>query len=134
MLRKWSLPVRPVTTVAKLSGDRMNKPKAQRLRRSMPKNEMVTYYIKLKMRHGILWPADPDDNMKQLIKQMSAFSEYRTESGNIRYAAPGASHDDGVLALLMALFEARPLLETGKPSHVVRAIPMPQSTGEMLYA
>ena len=56
--------------------------------------------------------------MKQLIKQLVAFSEKKTKAGNITYAAPRQEHDDGVMALLMALFEGKPLLEQGVTTHV----------------
>ena len=116
LLRNFGLPVRPVITVGKLSGDRIKKTPAQRLRRSMPKNEMVLFFLKLKKQHRILFPPDPSKDMTQLISQIAAFSEKKTESGNIQYSAPGSEHDDGVMALLMALFEARAMLEDSAPA------------------
>ena len=118
MLRKYALPVRPVTTVHKLSGDRVKKSAKERLRRSMPKNEMVLFFLKLKKLHRIKFPSGPNADMKQLMHQIAAFAEKKTESGNVTYAAPGSEHDDGVLALLMALFEARNLLENASPAVV----------------
>lgn len=118
LLRRHGVAVRPVTTVAKLSGDRVKKSTASYLRRTMPKNEMVLYFLKLKKQHRVKFPAEPNQDMQQLIKQISAFSEKTTDAGNVRYGAPGSGHDDGVMALLMALFEARRLLEIPQTEHV----------------
>ena len=127
MLRRYGLPVRPVTTVHKLSGDRVKKNPAQRLRRSMPKNEMVLFFLKMKKLHKIKFPINPDDNMKKLIKQLSVFSEKKTESGNITYSSPGLEHDDGVMSLLLALFEAKHLIEDDA-THIIGTIPKRRST------
>ena len=127
MLRNYGLPVRPVTTVHRLSGDRVKKNPAQRLRRSMPKNEMVLFFLKMKRLHKIKFPANPDENMKKLIKQLSIFSEKKTESGNITYSSPGLEHDDGVMSLLLAIFEAKNLIEDDT-SHVIGTIPRRQET------
>ena len=134
LLRKYGLPVRPVTTVAKLSGDRIKKSTSQRLRRSMPKNEMVTFYLKLKKLHRVKFPAEPDRNMRQLEKQLTAFTEKKTEAGNITYAAPGSEHDDGVMALLMALFEAKPMLEESLGVHVGGGIPRAAAAPQIAIA
>ena len=126
-LKNYGLPCKPVTTVHKLSGDRVKKNPSQRLRRSMPKNEMVLFFLKLKMQHKIKFPADPDENMKKLIKQISIFSSKTSESGNTIYASPGDSSDDGTMSLLLAIFEARHLIEDGG-GHIVGTIPKRHQT------
>ena len=123
MRSRHGLPVFPVTTVHKLAGDRILKNKAQRLKRSMPKNEMVMNFLKLKKLHMVKFPKDLDSNMMQLSKQLTAFSEKTTDSGNTTYAAPGNEHDDGVMALLLCLFAALQYIKITTPAHVGGTIP-----------
>ena len=132
LLRRYGLPVRPVTTIAKLSGDRVKKTTAQRLRRSMPKNEMVLLFLKLKKLHKVKFPKTPSKDMQQLITQLTAFSETKTKAGHVSYGGAGSSHDDGVMSLLMALFEAKPLLEQDNQVHVGGPVSHTRASGQVL--
>lgn len=76
----------------------------------MDMTEIVQFTYGLKLEHRIKFPEQPTKNMQELEKQVSMFTENKTEQGNITYHATGEEHDSLVRALLMCIFAARDYL------------------------
>ena len=102
ILRKKGMPIRPVTTVAKLTDK-----KKIREGNNMPKNEMVTWFKKMILADRVFFPDKDSPGTKALKAQLPKFSRKLTEAGNISYSAQGKEHDDLVMALLLACYYAR---------------------------
>jgi len=111
--KKYGLPVKPITTVAKLTD-----PKKHHKGKTMSKNEMVGWFLKAKQSHIIQFPQDSKNpDMLEYIRQIAIFSEHKTEAGNVAYYAPGEEHDDLVMAGLVACYAARRYIRvTGAPA------------------
>ncbi len=100
---QYSLPVIAVTTVSKTPDD-----KRAFSPRIMDKIEMVRYMIIMFTDDRIVFPKNPQGEVKELLRQLSIFAEHKTEgTGNVRYQAEGSEHDDLVMALMLACFYAR---------------------------
>jgi len=76
----------------------------------MDMTEIVQFTYGLKLEHRIKFPEYPTKNMQELERQISMFTENKTEQGNITYHATGDEHDSLVRALLMCIFAARDYL------------------------
>ena len=76
----------------------------------MDMTEIVQFTYSLKIEHRIKFPEIPTKNMQELERQVSMFTENKTEQGNITYYATGDEHDSLVRALLMCIFAARDYL------------------------
>ncbi len=108
---QYSLPIIPVTTVAKSPSDekRIFSPKI------MDKIEMVRYMIIMFNDSRIVFPRNPTGEVKELLRQLSIFAEHKTEgTGRSTYQAEGAEHDDLVMALMLACFYARMFVDKGE--------------------
>lgn len=118
--RQYHLPIRSITTSKNLKD-----PKKIHSVKVMDKNEIVSWYVKAKQNHIIKFPRNTQNqDMKELITQVSTFSEYITEAGNVSYHAPGTTHDDLMMALLIACFVARKYIRTDSNfEHVGGGIP-----------
>ena len=79
--------------------------------KTMDKTEMVSWFVNSKELHQIIFPEKRNSNVMELERQLSIFSEHKTESGNIDYFAPGEENDDMILALILACFGARNYLK-----------------------
>ena len=109
--QQYSLPVMPVTTVAKTPSDekRIFSPKI------MDKIDMVRYMIIMFKDGRIVFPKNPQGEVKELLRQLSIFAEHKTEgTGNVRYQAEGSEHDDLVMALMLACFYCRMFVDRGE--------------------
>jgi len=78
--------------------------------KTMDMTEIVQFTYGLKLEHRIKFPEQPTKNMQELERQVSMFTENKTEQGNITYHATGDEHDSLVRALLMCIFAARDYL------------------------
>ena len=78
--------------------------------RIMDKIEMVQFMVSLKQNHQVKYISKPNDDMKEMEKQISLFTEKKTEAGGIDYFAPGNELDSLTKALLIACFAARKYL------------------------
>lgn len=99
---KYRMPIRPVTTVAKLTDK-----KKIREGNSMAKNEMVTWLKKMILADRVYFPDVDSPGTKALKTQLPKFTRKLTDAGNVSYSAQGKEHDDLVMALIMACFYAR---------------------------
>lgn len=77
---------------------------------TMDMTEIVQFTYGLKLEHRIKFPEKPTKNMQELERQVSMFTENKTEQGTITYYATGDEHDSLVRALLMCIFAARDYL------------------------
>ena len=101
--KQYGMPVKAITTYGKMSDT-----KKHHQVKSMSKPEMVFWYLKAKQKHLVKFPRNSKNHhMKELERQISIFSEHKTDAGNAVYQAPGEEHDDLVMALLIACFAAR---------------------------
>ncbi len=102
LARNYRLPVVPVITMKDI--------KSKEKRRSpsvMDKNDMVKYMIIKKDEGNMLFPKETGE-IKELLRQLSIFAEIKSpQTGNVRYQAEGAEHDDLVMALMLACFIGR---------------------------
>lgn len=98
LVSKYNIPVIPVTTTKDIKDQ--NKVHDYKL---MDKNEMVRYMIHLFQERKILFPKNDNQETLELKRQLSIFSEVKTESGTVSYRAEGTEHDDLVMALMLAL-------------------------------
>lgn len=73
----------------------------------MPKNQMVLWMAQMFQQKRIKFPAKSNKDVEELKRQISIFSEFITEAGNVSYRAEGTEHDDTVMALMLACFMAR---------------------------
>ncbi len=76
----------------------------------MDMTEIVQFTYGLKLEHRIKFPEHPTTNIQELERQISMFTENKTEQGTITYYATGDEHDSLVRALLMCIFAARDYL------------------------
>ena len=109
-LQGSGVPCAPFTTQKDLKD-----PKGIERLEILDKVEQVQFAIWLRQVSGLRWPARPSDRMRSLEEQLAQFSEHKTEAGSVDYYAPGEERDELVKALLAALFQARKLLERGRP-------------------
>jgi len=79
----------------------------------MDKIEMTQFMLTLRQNHQVLFPENPSKTMGELEVQMSLYSEYKTEAGNVDYYAPGDEKDNLTKALLIDCFAARKYLKVG---------------------
>ncbi len=75
--------------------------------KTMDKVEMVQLMISIQQNHQIEFPPEPTDSMKELEAQITLFTEFKTEAGNVDYYSPGDEFDDLTKALLIACFSIR---------------------------
>jgi len=62
--------------------------------------------------------------MLELKRQIAIFAEHKTEAGSVSYYAPGAEHDDGVMALMINIQKVKQYLKPGgRGSHVIGQVP-----------
>src|SRR3990167_627007 len=99
---KYHMPIRPVTTVPKLTDK-----KKIREGNSMAKNEMVTWLKKMILADRVYFPDVDSPGTKALKSQLPKFTRKLTDAGNTSYSAQGKEHDDLVMALILACFYAR---------------------------
>lgn len=92
-------------------------PKKLALGRTMDKNAMTRIMVDWFASGVLVFPpmeqvkANPD--MFELYRQLTIFSEHKTDSGSISYYAEGNEHDDLVMGLMDACFLARRFLRLG---------------------
>ena len=104
----YSLPIVPVTTVSKGTDEkRIFNPKL------MDKIDMVRYMLIMFRDGRIVFPREPKGEVLELMRQLSIFSEKKTETGKVSYQAEGSEHDDLVMALMLACFMARNFVDKG---------------------
>lgn len=106
------IPVIPVTTTKDVKDEK----KKHRVE-IMDKNENVKWFLNMKTEHRVIFPTDENcsPDMLELKRQISIFAEHRTESGNsFSYYAPGAEHDDGVMALMINIQKVKQYLKPGE--------------------
>jgi len=102
------LNVIPVTTTANLKSEDKKRDVTV-----MDKNENVKWLLNMKSEHRIIFPESGSEDMEELKRQISIFSEHITEAGSVSYYAPGTEHDDGVMALLINCQKAKQYLRVG---------------------
>lgn len=99
---KYQMPAYPVTTSKDIKD-----PKKQQGYKVMDKNAMVKLMLQWKAEERLLFPSSTNAELEELKRQLSIFSEHRTDSGSVSYYAEGQEHDDLVMALMLACFKAR---------------------------
>ena len=106
---QYSLPVIAVTTVSNIKDEKkVFSPKV------MDKIEMVRYMLIMFNDGRIVFPRNPQGEVKELLRQLSIFAEHKTEgTGRVSYQAEGSEHDDLVMALMLACFYARMFVDKG---------------------
>jgi len=108
VLKVKRIPVAEVVTTKDIKD-----PKKRQDPRLLDKNEMVRQILHWQQENALLFPASPTPEIAELLRQLSIFSEFRTEgTGSYSYRAPGNEHDDLVMALMMALFVERHYIGT----------------------
>ena len=110
---QYSLPVIAVTTVSLPKDEkRIFSPKF------MDKVDMVRYMLIMFNDGRIVFPRNPQGEVKELLRQLSIFAEHKSDgpmgTGNVRYQAEGNEHDDLVMALMLACFYARMFVDKGE--------------------
>lgn len=114
LMKQYKLPVIPIWTSGPIKEEtKIHSP------RHMDKGEQVRWLLIQKNQGNLVFPKNPTEDIKELQRQMSIFSEIKPEgnsTGNPKYMAEGSEHDDGVLSLLLASRIARFYLERGKKS------------------
>lgn len=113
-----NLPVRYVYTTKNL---REEKPG------TMDKNAMTLWLIRVHQDGILKWSELSNDYMKELYRQWTMFGEYHKD----RYEAPPGDHDDMLMALMLACFIGKQILEsTGLV--IVNASRLQESRSEQL--
>lgn len=115
VLRKKGLPVIPVTTVAEIKD-----PSKKNDLKRMEKNEMVRNMIHWFQDGKIVFPTNCNAELNELKRQLSIFSEVKTETGKVSYRAEGQEHDDLVMALMLACWFLKPYELTVKTVNTLK--------------
>lgn len=111
VLRRFSLPLYPITTVSNITDIK----KIQK-GRSMSKSDIVAFSLNLLQEGKLLFPEKPKSaDMLELIRQFGVFQESITPAGKPTYSAPSGSHDDLVMALLLGIHGSRKWLRSKHP-------------------
>ena len=109
----YRLPVLPVFTYATQIRDAKKKFSAK----IMDKIEMTRYMLILFNEKKLVFPERQSKEMRELVRQLSIFAEHKSVmTGNVRYQAEGAEHDDLVMALMLAVFIGRYYIDKRGPS------------------
>ena len=104
----------------------MKDPKGIHKVKKMDIIEMTHFMLTLFQEHRILFPPEPSPRLQELEKQVSMFSEHRTESGGLAYFAPGDELDDLSKALIIACFAVRPYIDGDEQEHIIGGIDDPR--------
>jgi len=99
---QYHLPVLAVTTTADVKDE-----EKKRSHSIMDKNEMVRQMMHWFQDGTIIFPKNSNQELDELKRQLSIFSEIKTESGKVSYRAEGSEHDDLVMALMLCLHHLR---------------------------
>ena len=102
VLERNGVPITPVTTIANIKD-----PKKKYDPQKMEKNEIVKQMMSLFQENKIVFPVRSNPELDELKRQLSIFSEIKTEAGNVSYRAEGQEHDDLVMALMLAIWKLR---------------------------
>ena len=117
-LADLDLPIVPIYTTANLKD-----PAKQTSSKLMDKNSMAVLMMQLFEDDRIVFPVKKTRDIQELQRQLSIFSEHKTDAGNVSYRAQGSEHDDLVMALMLNVFVCRHLFErTNKIKAVSRDI------------
>lgn len=109
---QYSLPIVPVTTSRDIKDEKkIFSPKV------MDKIDMVRYMLIMFNDGRIVFPKEPKGEVMELMRQLSIFSEKKTETGKVTYQAEGSEHDDLVMALMLACFLGRNFVDKGEHSN-----------------
>ncbi len=82
--------------------------------KTMDKNAMAPW-LKASIQNNIIrFPKKGSKDMEELKRQISIFASHKTEARHISYRAPGAEHDDMVMALMLACFIGRYYLQQNR--------------------
>jgi len=81
--------------------------------------EMVQLFLKLKLKHQILFPKNSPKTIKVLELQTSIFMEHSTEAGSMSYFGPGDENDHLIKSLLDCCFAVRKEIELGEVERLV---------------
>lgn len=108
-LQKLKLPVIPVTTVGKVSKQKLNDIN------TCSKPNAVEYTQKIMQdtaegrtdRTNLLFPKDPTSGIITLQNQLVKFTKKISKAGNTQYSAEGSAHDDLVMCLVILCDFAR---------------------------
>ena len=120
MLRKYKVPLYPITTVSKITD-----PKKVQKGLVMGKSDIVGFTIKLLQDKKLVFPVHPKSTaMKELLNQFIQFQESITPSGVPSYSAPAGAHDDLVMSLLLAIHGSRKYLRN-KEKLFIKKGPLP---------
>lgn len=95
---QYHLPVLAVTTTKDVTDE-----EKKRSHQIMDKNEMVRLMMHWFQDGTIVFPRNTNQELDELKRQLSIFSEIKTESGRVSYRAEGSEHDDLVMALMLCL-------------------------------
>lgn len=105
-LADLGLPIVPIYTTANLKD-----PAKMTSSKLMDKNSMAVLMMQLFEEDRIVFPAKSTRDIDELKRQLSIFSEHKTDAGNVSYRAQGSEHDDLVMALMLNVFVCRHLFE-----------------------
>ena len=108
VLKKYTVPVYPITTVSKITD--VKKIQSGKV---MSKADIVAYTLILLQENRLLFPTAQSNDMKELISQFKAFQESISPSGLPSYSGPSNTHDDLVMALLLAIHGCRRWIDKG---------------------
>ena len=107
VLKQYAVPIYPITTVAKVTDV-----KKVLSGKTMSKADIVGFTLNLLQEGRLIFPHPKSQDMKELITQFEIFQETITPAGNPTYAGPSGSHDDLVMALLLAIHGSKRWLKT----------------------
>ena len=109
VLKKYTVPVYPISTVSKITD--VKKIQSGKV---MSKADIVAYTLILLQENRLIFPTPKSHDMQELINQFGVFQESITPSGLPSYSGPSNTHDDLVMALLIAIHGSRRWLDKGK--------------------
>ncbi len=101
-LHKFDLPIISINTSANITNF-----KKMHSVYTMDKTNMVKWFVTQKRQHNIIFPKTNNKDMRELIRQISEFTQYKTRTGNDTFQASKSGHDDLMLSLLLVCHLAR---------------------------